>query len=106
MALEHDENRGAERDQRVGPQSGKALAPLPLEANGAAEQNGDDQVERVVPERGINLGGIDSSLTLNDLRGGHTRESVPGRKKIGREPPRIVRALAAPRDSRMTGACW
>lgn len=53
LALKHNENRGAEGDQCVGPQSCEALAPLPLEADRAAQEDGHDQIERVIAERRI-----------------------------------------------------
>ena len=51
---ENDENRSAQRNQRVGPQSRQTLAPLPLEADDAAEQDGHDEIERVLLEGRIN----------------------------------------------------
>ena len=86
LALEHDENRGAERDQCVGPQSREALAPLPLEADGAAKQNGDDQIKGVVPERGIEYRRHRFLFNFEPIaRRSHGRENAPARKNIGRE---------------------
>jgi len=88
LALEHDENRGAKRDQRVGPQSGEALAPLPLEANGAAKQDGDDQVERVVRERGIEYRRHRFFFNSERFaRRSHPGENAPAWQKIGRVKP-------------------
>ena len=49
-AIRHDmgighENRGPERDQRIGSQARETLAPLPLEANRRAEAGGDEEIQ-------------------------------------------------------------
>jgi hypothetical protein len=42
----HDEARRAQGDQRVRAQSGKAVTPLPLKADGGAEAKGGREIER------------------------------------------------------------
>ena len=46
-----DENRRAERDQRIGPQAGEMLAPLAFEADRRAKAGGDEQIEAGLGER-------------------------------------------------------
>jgi hypothetical protein len=44
MGISH-ENRGPERDQRIGPQARETLAPLPLKADHCAEAGGDEEIQ-------------------------------------------------------------
>lgn len=48
LAGENNENSGPERDQRICPQAGQTLPPLPFETDDAAKQKGHEQIERVV----------------------------------------------------------
>jgi hypothetical protein len=96
LALKHDANRGTERDQRVGPQSREALAPLPLETDGATKHDGDDQIERVVLEPGVEWRRHRFFFnSASFARRSHPAHDAFARKKIGREPSRN-----RPRDSR------
>lgn len=72
----------------VGPQSREALAPLPLEADGAAKQDGDDQIERVVPERGIEQEWHRPLFDSDQFaQRPHPGENAPARKKIRARKP-------------------
>jgi len=42
----HHEGGRTERDERIGPEPGQALAPLALKANGCSEQQPNHKVER------------------------------------------------------------
>jgi hypothetical protein len=42
----HEEAGRAQGDQSVGAQSGKAVTPLPLKADGSTEQKGDRKIDR------------------------------------------------------------
>ena len=53
LALEDDEDRGAERNQRIRAQPGEPLAPLTFEADNPPEDESGDKIERVSLECGI-----------------------------------------------------
>src|SRR5580704_1533230 len=80
MGIAH-ENRGPERDQRIGPQARKTLAPLPLEANRRAEAGGDEEIKS----------------GLRKLHGHHGRTSMNSKAMGLRE--RTVRARPFPNSA-------
>ena len=50
-APEQDKRRRSERDERIGAQSGEALAPLPLEADRGPQANGGQEIDSGLEER-------------------------------------------------------
>jgi hypothetical protein len=80
MGISH-ENRGPERDQRIGPQARETLAPLPLEADRCAEAGGDEEIQS----------------GLRKLHGHHGRTSMNSKAMGLRE--RTVSARPGPYDS-------
>lgn len=53
LTFKDDKNRGAKRNQRIGPQSRQTLPPLAFEADDATQQEGHQQIDRVFLKCGI-----------------------------------------------------